>query len=53
MLTGEWALRKAAKEENVSVMGTIGILDIIESMIFELNQEVFCWIVRLRRSVTD
>lgn len=27
MLTGDWALRKAAKEENVAVMGTIGILD--------------------------
>lgn len=27
MLTGDWALRKAAKRENVSVMGTIGILD--------------------------
>lgn len=27
LLTGDWALRKAAKEEGVSVMGTIGILD--------------------------
>lgn len=27
LITGDWALRKVAKEENVSVIGTIGILD--------------------------
>lgn len=27
LIVGDWAFRKAAKEENVSVMGTIGILN--------------------------
>lgn len=29
LITGGWALRKATKEENVSVIGTIGILDLL------------------------
>lgn len=29
LIAGDWALRKAAKEENVSVTCTIGILDLL------------------------
>lgn len=49
LLTGDWALRKAAKEEDVSVMGTIGILDQLYDGAYIGREEYLECLKRLQR----
>ncbi len=43
LMTGDGPLRKAAEQENVSVIGTIGILDrLYESRYIEKEEYVYC-----------
>jgi len=49
LLTGDIALRKAAKSENVNMLGTIGILDQLLDGNYIAEQEYECCLLELQK----